>query len=136
MITGEQIVIEARKWLGVPFRHTGRSSTGVDCVGLIICVCNDLGYINWDTKDYSITMPTGFLRNTLSQFAYNVDDQTMQLGDLILFTICGYEQHLAIYTGNNNMIHSYQSAKCVAEHNIDKKWYSRKTGVFRLKEII
>ena len=41
--TRDQIVAEARTWLGVPWRHQGRNRSGVDCGGLIACVGQALG---------------------------------------------------------------------------------------------
>lgn len=43
MVTRRQIVDEARKWVGTPFRHQGRErGKAVDCVGLALCVGDDL----------------------------------------------------------------------------------------------
>lgn len=36
-------VVAARKYLGVRFRHRGRSSTGLDCVGLVMRSWYDCG---------------------------------------------------------------------------------------------
>ena len=38
------IVAEARKWVGVPYRHQGRGARGIDCVGLLIEVANGVGH--------------------------------------------------------------------------------------------
>jgi cell wall-associated NlpC family hydrolase len=32
------IVSAARSWLGVPWRHQGRTRQGVDCAGLVVLV--------------------------------------------------------------------------------------------------
>ena len=50
----EEIVAEARKWIGTPFRHQGRiRGRGVDCVGLPLCVMRDLGIADW-TEDFRV----------------------------------------------------------------------------------
>jgi hypothetical protein len=43
MITRQQIVNEARKWVGTPFQHQGRTrGKAVDCVGLVLSVADNL----------------------------------------------------------------------------------------------
>ena len=37
------IVAAARTWLGVPWRHQGRTRQGVDCAGLVVLVGRGLG---------------------------------------------------------------------------------------------
>ena len=37
MNRGDLIVAEARRWIGVRWRHQGRSRSGVDCIGLCLC---------------------------------------------------------------------------------------------------
>ena len=38
-VTGQDVVAEARRWLGTPWRHQARlRGVGVDCGGLVVCV--------------------------------------------------------------------------------------------------
>ena len=46
------IVEEARKYLGVRYRHQGRNMHGLDCAGLIIVVGNKLGLMDYDITNY------------------------------------------------------------------------------------
>lgn len=43
-VTREQIIEQARTWIGVPWRHQGRNRTGIDCGGLVIQVAIELGF--------------------------------------------------------------------------------------------
>lgn len=44
VITGQDIVVEARLWLRTPFHHAGRvHMVGVDCIGLPICAAEKVG---------------------------------------------------------------------------------------------
>ncbi len=45
MTTREEIVAEARTWLGVKFRHQGRNRAGIDCAGLIEIVGQKFGLV-------------------------------------------------------------------------------------------
>lgn len=42
-MTRDQIVAEARRFLGAPWRRHGRSLAGIDCGGLAFCVGEGLG---------------------------------------------------------------------------------------------
>jgi hypothetical protein len=42
-VTREQIIEQARTWMGVPWRHQGRNRSGIDCGGLVIQVAIELG---------------------------------------------------------------------------------------------
>lgn len=49
----EEIVTEARRWLGVPWRARGRNRLGLDCLGLGIVVADAFGVAYEDSPDYS-----------------------------------------------------------------------------------
>jgi hypothetical protein len=66
-ITPETFLTEAKSWLGTQYHHQGRlkkSDThkgGVDCIGLVIGICANLGMneiVTADRTDYSPN-PTG-----------------------------------------------------------------------------
>lgn len=48
----DAIVAEARTWLGVPWRHQGRSRAGVDCAGLVVLVARALELADYDSTAY------------------------------------------------------------------------------------
>jgi hypothetical protein len=59
------IVRAAKSYLGVRFRHQGRDRTGLDCVGLVVRVCNDLGMAVTDTLDYKRAPDAAVFRRIL-----------------------------------------------------------------------
>lgn len=53
-VTREQLIAEARTWIGTPFHHQGRvRRVGVDCIGLIVQPARDLGIAVTDEIGYS-----------------------------------------------------------------------------------
>ena len=50
---GDKIVAEAKKLVGIKYRHQGRSGIGLDCVGVPIYIAHKLGLFTFDTKAYS-----------------------------------------------------------------------------------
>lgn len=43
MVTGEQVAAAAARLVGTPYAEGGRTSRGLDCSGLLIAVCRELG---------------------------------------------------------------------------------------------
>lgn len=39
--------------LGIPFKHLGRSRSGLDCVGVLVTVAHDVGLSDYDITSYS-----------------------------------------------------------------------------------
>jgi cell wall-associated NlpC family hydrolase len=120
MILENDIVVQARTWLGTPFHHQARlKRVGCDCLGLIIGVVDEL-----DLKD----------KHGQPLAAYEVPIENAQAGDLALFNMAGNPQHLAILTDYENalgMIHCYAQARRVVEHRLDDDWKNRLVKVFR-----
>lgn len=52
-MTRDEVVTEARKWLGVPWRARGRNRRGLDCLGLGMVVADAFGVAYADSPDYS-----------------------------------------------------------------------------------
>ncbi|TAE33634.1 MAG: hypothetical protein EAY65_04505 [Alphaproteobacteria bacterium] len=138
--TPDDIIQEARSWLGVPFVHQGRTRYGVDCLGLLMGIAASLQLVDrhgvplthHDQRAYS-TMPcVQHLYATLSDACREVD--AWQHGDIGLFRIEGRAQHVAIYADAPMpmLIHAYQSAGCVVEHHYDATWMRRLASIFRV----
>ena len=116
----DTIINEARKWLGVRWKHQGRSKSGVDCAGLVIRVAYDLGISTYDTTGYSRS-PTNinFLHkfNEAGAIPKPINDRTV--ADIAVFEQYGYPCHCGILT-ENGLIHAYLPRKKVVEEGIGK----------------
>lgn len=137
MATGADVVVEARRWLRTPFYHAGREiGQGVDCVGLLIGVANELGLIGgYDNRGYPPNVPSGICRGELEKFCDQMPFGPMAAvaGDVLLFRVGGSEQHIGIATGDGRMVHAFQSAKVVAETQLSGKWLRSCSAVYRLR---
>lgn len=124
-----RIVSRARDYTGTPYRHQGRSIAGVDCIGLIIRVGEDLGYkINHEAYAYEqIPNPSVLWTGMNSNFKRQKD---MQEGDILVFRIYKEPQHMALYLGGNRMIHAYENIGKVSEHNFTPAWQKRLLAVY------
>jgi cell wall-associated NlpC family hydrolase len=136
----KEIVNIARKYVGTPFVHQGRSPHGVDCLGLLIMVANELNLhgrdglplVAHDNLNYSRNPDTENLLNKLC--ACLTPKITPEIGDIGLFKIDGNAQHLAIISDYNNdnlgLIHAYQNVNAVVEHNFSQNWKNRLVQLF------
>ncbi len=132
MLTGEDIVSAARSWIGTPFFHTGREKgLGVDCGGLVIGIMHELQMTDFDDRNYSPATPAGFTRALLEKGCIEVLPCEMERGDIMLFNLLGFDQHVAIYS--DGMIHANSSAGKVIEHDLTEVWERRIASVWRFK---
>ncbi|MBU9608255.1 NlpC/P60 family protein [Burkholderia multivorans] len=120
MITRDAIVTEARTWLGTPYRHQGRiKGIAVDCVGLVIGVCQALGIPCRDETGYS-RRPDGTLTPALTVQTLPVEGLPLP-GDIAVFHWQGESVHLAIVTGEDRIIHALAINRRVCEHRLDER---------------
>ena len=134
-MTGDDIVEEARGWIGTPFHHQARlKGHGVDCVGLLVGVAMALGIRHCDRKDYS-RMPDGVsLEKELDAQLDQVPLDQVMPGDVLMFRMPRLPRHVAIYAGET-MIHSTSDAGRVVEVNLDAYWQRALKKAYRFKGI-
>jgi cell wall-associated NlpC family hydrolase len=133
----------ARSYVGVPFVHQGRDRTGLDCLGLLLCVGHDIGYLQpkaFETlariQDYQRYPDVRRLREGLDTWLTPAESSIVQAGDIILCRIEGRAQHLGIvgaYGADDalTLIHAYAPLQKVVEHRLDKRWRERITAIYR-----
>jgi cell wall-associated NlpC family hydrolase len=119
-VTPAAVIAEARRWVGVPFRHQGRSERGIDCVGLPIVVCQSLGLLDQrsDVANYD-RLPSGELVDRLRAHCRPIPAAVP--GSLIVIAWTKIAAHVAICTGET-MIHAYESVGRVVEHGYRGRW--------------
>lgn len=93
---GTDIANFALQYVGYPYVYGGTSLTnGADCSGFVMTVYNNFGYSLPRTADDQ------------SLAGVEVSRENIQPGDLIFYDYgTGVVQHVAIYTGNGQMVHA------------------------------
>lgn len=129
MTTREQVLIEARKWRGVPFLHQGRNAYGLDCIGLLLVICWKLKLTDYDVTGYGPTPDPVFLKNECDRLMTRV--HAAMPGDVHLLCFRRAPQHLAIVT-EAGAIHAYGGAGKVIEAPLPDAWRSRVVQSYRL----
>ena len=151
-ITRSQVVACARSFLGTPYRHRGRSrQLGVDCVGFVIALMNELGVAQDYKKPYAPHPDGKVLRREIDARCAERLPGEMDEGDLGLFWTVrrSHPQHVGVLVRSNTaearwgMIHAFSKARTpafpagrVAENDIDRFWYPRLLAVYRLPGVV
>lgn len=139
-MTGGMIVAQARQWLGVTWRHQGRTRTGVDCIGLVIKVAHELQLSQFDIANYSAKATDETLRDGCRQHLVEIPLATMQPGDVVVMRFSG-QRHIGFLGdycfGGLSVIHSCAlHPRKVIEARLDATWRGRIMGAFRFPEVI
>lgn len=122
----------ARSLVGVPYQHQGRSdASGLDCIGLVLAAYKHIGMTFDDVPtDYGRSPRPAVILNAITQHCEQVND--LQIGDVIVMRMRHHPQHLALYVGNNEIVHSYMSSGCVVCHNLDDNYRRKIYGIYRV----
>lgn len=138
-VNRKDVITEARKWLGVRWRHQGRTRLGIDCAGLVILVGKALGVVDYDTTNYQRrTHGTSFLQH----FRMNMEEKAIvdvRPGDVLLFRDNQFPCHSTIVGeigGALTIIHAHALLKKVLEERLDQAdWMERRVACFEYRGI-
>lgn len=96
MVDREQIVAEAREWVGTPYMHQARvKGVAVDCVGLLIGVARRLGLVapDFDVTGYT-RRPDGWtLIEECERHMTRIERDFMHVGDGVIVRFDAEPQH-------------------------------------------
>lgn len=131
-ITGDDVVIEALKFVDTPYQHQGRKlGIGIDCIGLPILVALALEMGNFDEIDYGRD-PDGTLKTKIEQVCKKI---VIQPGALLIFKIAASAQHCGIVTkhplGGHGLIHAWDIADKVVHQRLGD-WRKKIVGCYGL----
>jgi NlpC/P60 family putative phage cell wall peptidase len=137
-VTREQIVAEARAWIGTPYRHQASlKGVGCDCLGLVRGVWRDaFGDEPERAPPYSPDWAEALQQETLAQAAARhltpVARDAFLPGDILLFRWRTHlpAKHMAIASAPDMMIHAHDGA-AVTEVALAPWWRRRLAFVFR-----
>lgn len=126
-----QIIRTARHYVGVPFKHQGRTGDGLDCIGLIIRVAHDLGLSTADFKAYTREPNARVFFDNLAHHLTRKPGEP-EPGDVIAFALPKYPCHVAIYTDLGTIIHALSKRGSVVEHTLSEDWRRRIRSVWEM----
>lgn len=139
-MTPARVVTEARGWLGVKWRHQGRTREGVDCVGLVVMVARALGLSDVDRTDYARQAADETLREIMREHLLEIPAASAAPGDVVLMRF-GAQRHVAILGdyvfGGLSLIHAWSlHPRRVVEVRLDDAARARIMGTFRFHQVV
>ena len=111
-----RFVDAARRYIGVPWVHQGRSSRGVDCIGLVVLAARDCGLDVAMEANYGRTQNYAQMKPLLIRHCVRVGDPGE--GVVVLFKNSAL-LHLAVMSGVGTVIHAFGPQRCVIESTIN-----------------
>lgn len=143
VFTRKQIIENALSYVGLPFVHQGRSKeTGVDCVGLLVCMGKELDYEHLiDAEAYRRIPSADVIRNILNANCDEIPLDEMKEGDIFLMRLGGRKpRHAAVlyydprYKGAPCLIHAtVGGVRVEAKRRYDDTWF---VAGFRVRGVI
>lgn len=137
VISGAEIAAVARGFAGTPYHEDGRiPGIGLDCAGVVVCTLRKLGIDAPDVLGLSSAGDVyAMLVGLIEQLADPIADGSLQPGDLLVFRSRSIYNHMAIYLGDGEMIHAYNSpsVRRVAVQPLDDAWSRRVAVIYRYR---
>lgn len=132
------VVIEARKWINVPWKHQGRSIKGIDCIGLVAIVAKTLGISERDSTNY-VRHPDGFsLVKAFDEEMDSISLNDIQEGDVVIFSDNVYPCHVGIISNLHNslyLIHAHAMRRKVLEEAYAYEWPKKARKAFSFRGV-
>lgn len=131
----------AKACMKTPFKHQGRvAGVGLDCAGLYVHVCRELGLDHEDAKGYPRNPYDKQLQSQLDAqpCLVRIPISEMQEGDILCMRITREPQHIAFHAGIIDglvyVIHASSEHGGVVMHRLDELWKARIMRVYRFKD--
>jgi len=120
-VDGGEVVREASKFLGAPYRNGGTSANGLDCSGLVVVVYEKFG----------IAMPR--TSHDQANFGIKIERARLEPGDLVFFRTSGSTKisHVGIYSGDGEFIHASTRSKSVKYDRLDNRYFKKRYATAR-----
>ena len=111
-----KILNQAQKYLGVPYKYGGVSTSGMDCSGFVYMVFQNALNVSIPRTTYG-----------LYTWAEKISTEELQPGDLVFFNTTGTVSHVGIFTGKRRFIHSASDGPKtgVIYSSLDESYWSR-----------
>lgn len=110
----DQLVLEAKKYIGVPYQWGGSTPAAFDCSG----------YLNYVYNNVGISIP----RTVAAIWETTKPVSSPRVGDIVFFNTGSGPSHAGIYLGNNQFIHSGSSTGVTISDMSLSYWKTRYLG--------
>lgn len=137
---GDDVIRAALEAEETPFKHQGRVlGRGMDCAGLFVFVCQQLGIPHQDAVGYPRTPFGGELERQLDAqpSLRRVPKEQARKGDILVMRMTKAPQHITFhageYRGHPYVIHASEMHGKVCLHRLDSDWFGRVVLAYRFE---
>ncbi len=130
------IVATARSWLGVPWRHQGRTRQGVDCAGLVVLVGRALEALRLRHVGLWPSTRGPGLRPALPRLHGRHPSARAGPGDILVFADAAYPCHCGFLTVKHeqpHLLHAHALRRKVIEEPYAGEWPAKVKFAFRFR---
>lgn len=139
MTTFDQIVEEAKTWVGVKFKKGGRDRYGVDCVGLLVNVGRNCGLEIEDSTEYSFDPEPSKFQDLVYRQTDPMPFQGLKVGSILLFRQTVFPMHTGILSrdgyGRLSIINANLHKRQVVEQPYGD-WKDQVIGIRSFKGVV
>lgn len=139
---GDDVIRTALDALETPFKHQGRVlGLGMDCAGLYVFVCQQLGIPHQDAIGYPRTPFDGELEKQLDSqpCLRRVPKSEARKGDILVMRMSKSPQHITFHAGEDRghpyVLHASELHGKVCLHRLDSDWFGRVVLAYRFEVI-
>jgi cell wall-associated NlpC family hydrolase len=138
--TRSRIIEEARSYIGVPWKHRGRSRTGIDCLGLVLEVGSKFGLhdypddVHYTRQSSGQELITPFIRHGKRV----TDFKDLKDGDVLIMKDRFFPHHVGFIAskgGTRTLIHACVHQRKVVEDVLTEDRYRKIITAFKFKEL-
>lgn len=134
-----KLVEAARGYIGVKYRHRGRSRVGLDCAGLLVLAYRDCGVPTSEFILYGRTPhEDGIVKHTTAALGDPIPTRELQDGDVLIMRFARDPHHMGLVASVMygdlqafNIIHAEGHTGRVLEQRLTPDMLARVTHVFR-----
>jgi hypothetical protein len=117
-MTRAEIIERARTFVGLPWRHQGRTAAGLDCVGLVIAVGSSFGLPYEDKTGYGRHALSHEFMHHLRRYLVPLPPSAARLATIGVFREARFPCHVGIFSerdGVETLINSRANRRRVVE---------------------
>lgn len=137
MIDRSEIRDVARTYLGVRWRHRGRSRTGLDCIGLLVAVGRDLGLSVEDTdREYRKTPDIKLFLDMIRRQTVEGSMNYIRTGSILMLRQGVYPCHCGFAVFDPGVTPSFIHAATLKRSVVEEPLAQHMANVIEVREMM
>lgn len=139
--SGADVLALARTYLGCPWKHRGRTRTGIDCVGLLIVVGKEFGLHNYldDVAYRRLSVGSDLIKPFVEHCDRIPDLNKLCSGDILVMRDTLFPQHVVMVaeeSGRLSIVHATVHRGAVVEEAMTEDWRRKIISGFKFRGLI